>query len=207
MIDGKFREILPTYSKYLISLCRHLGLTPNQLSLLSLGLAIIAAILVANAWIWFAIGFWWLGRLLDGTDGIYARETNQTSHFGAYLDLCCDMASYSLMIIGFSFLYPELSLQWNIMLFLYVLCVTSALTFGALEEKLNLQSQDNRGIRLAAGLAEGGETGIAYTLFLLMPQNIFWLTHLWIVILALTVIIRSVLAKKTFAPLDRKTKL
>jgi len=196
MIDEHFRKILPAFTTSLIDLYRKLHITPNQISLAGFGGAILAACLVAMNLPWLAIIVWWLSRLLDGTDGIYARETNQESPFGAYLDILCDMAAYSIMIFGFSFLFPVLINQWLTILFLYILCITSALSLGAIQERHNIDAKDNRGILLAAGLAEGGETGIAYTLFLIFPAQIELLVIIWIFVLLTTVIARTILARR-----------
>ncbi len=83
------------------------------------------------------------------------------------------------------------------MLFLYVLCITSALALGAQEERLARPARDDRGLRLGAGLAEGGETGIAYSLFLLFPGWLPVTTAVWIAVLALTVVLRSLLAARS----------
>jgi phosphatidylglycerophosphate synthase len=204
MIDQPFRNILPRYTNSLVDLYKRLGLTPNQITLGGLVLACMAAFATAHGWVWLALAIWWGGRLFDGTDGIYARATDQTSEFGAFFDILCDMASYSVMIFGFASLYPELQGSWMIMLFFYVLCITGALSLGAIEQKLALESKDNRGIRLAAGLAEGGETGIAYSLFLLFPSQIKVLSTLWILVLFVTVLARALLAYKILKPVDRK---
>lgn len=194
MIDGPFRRFLPSVTTPLVRLYSFLGLSPNAISILSLLMASVASYFCARGDAYHAICFWWLGRLFDGTDGIYARSTSQTSDFGAYLDILCDMASYSVMILGFLNLHPELNTQWFVILFLYVLCITSALALGGIEQRLGLQNRDNRGLRLGAGLAEGGETGIAYSIFLLLPSFIDVTVSLWIGVLVLTVVARTVLA-------------
>ena len=51
------------------------------------------------------------------------------------------------------------------MLFCYVLCISGALGLGGFENKRGLEDSSGRGLRLATGLAEGGETGIAYSMF------------------------------------------
>jgi phosphatidylglycerophosphate synthase len=146
---------------------------------------------------WTAIAFWWLGRLMDGTDGIYARATGKVSDFGAYIDILLDMASYGVMPIAFSIAQPENAFLWQLVLLLYVLCITSALALGSLHEKRKLSQTDNRSLRLAAGLAEGGETGIAYTLFLAFPGSVRPMIHVWIVVLIVTVVARTMLAWRT----------
>ena len=194
MIDNAFRARLPDCTGWLIKIYRLLGLTPNQITILGFLIALSAAALIARGHLTAAIAAWWLGRLLDGTDGIYARANTQATPFGAYLDILCDMAAYSSMIVGFAIQFPHYELQWLVILLLYVLCITGALALGALETEGKVPPKDNRGLRLAAGLAEGGETGIAYTLFLLLPLYLHALTLMWIVILAVTVLARSYLA-------------
>ncbi len=159
-------------------------------------LAVLSAWLIAYHAFLSALGIWYLSRLCDGTDGIWARAAGKTSAFGAYLDILCDMAAYSLMVLGFYFCMPELASSWLTILFLYVLCITSALALGAQEQKLGHDTRDNRGLRLGAGLAEAGETSIAYTLFLVFPEFIKTLATLWILALALCVLLRSVLAAR-----------
>ena len=103
------------------------------------------------------------------------------------------------MVVAFDRVHPELHAQWVAILFLYVLCITSALALGMGESAQDRPPRDDRGLRLGAGLAEGGETGIAYTLFLLFPTQLPLLTTLWIVVLATTVVARTILARRLLA--------
>ncbi len=199
MIDNPFRQVLPRFAGPMLRMYGALGLSPNAVSVLAFALAGVAAGFTVVDWPLAAIAFWWLGRLADGTDGIYARETGQASDFGAYLDIVLDMAAYSLMVLAFDQLHPELHDRWLWMLFFYVLCIASALALGMQEANRKLAPRDDRGLRLGAGLAEGGETGIAYTLFLLFPAQLPWLTGVWIAILATTVVARTLLARRLLA--------
>jgi phosphatidylglycerophosphate synthase len=199
MIDAPFRAILPSVVGPVLHLYSRLGLTPNQVTAGGALLALVAAGFTMLDMTWTAIAFWWLGRLLDGTDGIYARATGKVSDFGAYIDILLDMASYGVMPVAFSIAQPENAFLWQLVLLLYVLCITSALALGSLHEKRKLAEQDNRSLRLAAGLAEGGETGIAYTLFLAFPGSARPLIYLWIVVLIVTVVARTMLAWRTLA--------
>jgi len=196
VIDNPFRKVLPRATGPLIALYAALRLTPNHVTVLGFVFALIAAFATAKGWAFPAIVIWWLGRLLDGTDGIYARATGRVTDFGGYLDIVLDMASYSAMIIGFAIWKPELGILWLLILLLYVLCITSALALGAIEEKRHMAGENDRSLRLAAGLAEGGETGIAYTVMLLIPAALAQIAIVWIVILAITVIARTRLAAK-----------
>jgi len=200
MIDNHFRAILPGMVQPLIRFYSRVGLTPNRITMIAFAIALVAAGLCGAGYGVAAAAVWWLGRLFDGTDGIFARATGQTSDFGAYLDILGDMAAYSVMILGFFWLHPNLGLTWSLILLLYVLCIASALALGSIEQSRKRPARDDRGLRLGAGLAEGGETGIAYTLFLLFPAHIGVLSKVWILILITTVVARSLLARKILAP-------
>jgi phosphatidylglycerophosphate synthase len=166
-----------------------LNVHPNQLTLLGLAFGILAALATAQGAFLWALGLWWLGRLFDGTDGIWARHSKQSTAFGAYLDISADMLAYSLMMVGFACFEPEGNFIALLVVVMYVLCITTALALGSV-----IPDRDNRGLALAVGLAEGGETGMAYTLMLLLPaywQTIAWL---WFAILCLTVSLRTLLA-------------
>jgi phosphatidylglycerophosphate synthase len=196
VIDNAFRSVLPRFTVPLIDLYGRLGLTPNGVTAIGFVLALGAAACVAAGLNIAAIGVWWLGRLADGTDGIYARATGRVSGFGAYFDIVLDMAAYSLMILAFDVAHPELHAQWLAILFCYVLCIASALALGMQEAEHELAPRDERGLRLGAGLAEGGETGLAYTAFLLFPDHLAWWTGGWLAILATTIVARTVLARR-----------
>jgi phosphatidylglycerophosphate synthase len=196
MIDNAFRAILPGRVGAVTGLYERLGLTPNQVSFVGFGIALLAAAAVAASASWPAVALWWLSRLVDGTDGVYARASGQATRFGAYLDIVLDMAAYGAMVLGFAWREPGLAWAWLAMLFLYVLCITSALALGAEEADAGIEARDDRGLRLGAGLAEGGETGIAYTAMLLLPAWLEPLAIAWIAVLTTTVVARTLLAAR-----------
>lgn len=203
MIDNAFRAIVPRFAGPLLALYTRLGWTPNHVSALGFGIALAASFAVAMGHEWVALTLWWVSRAADGTDGVFARATGQESDFGAYLDIVLDMAAYGAMVLGFAVAWPALQLEWMLMLFLYILCIASALALGMQEAKRALPARDDRGLRLGAGLAEGGETGIAYSIFLLFPAQLALTTPLWVAILAITIVARSVLAYRSLDAPDQ----
>jgi phosphatidylglycerophosphate synthase len=200
MIDNAFRARLPRHAGPLLAIYARLSLTPNHVTILGFVIAILASLAVARGLPWVALALWWVSRIADGTDGLYARHSGQATRFGAYLDIVLDMAAYGAMVLGFAWAVPELAPQWAAMLFLYILCITSALALGSQEEGLPNVPRDDRGLRLGAGLAEGGETGIAYTIFLLFPGQLAFSARVWIAVLALTVVLRTLLAARILRP-------
>lgn len=194
MIDNLVRKRLPLYVQPLIRTYERLHLPPNVVTACGLALATAAAFAVASRLFLVGLALWWLGRLFDGTDGIYARAIGRTTSFGAYLDILTDMAAYTAMPLALGIAFPAVAWQWTLVIALYVLCITSALALGAQETALGAKARDNRGLRFGAGLAEAGETSILYTLCLVFPDAISVLVNVWLVVLAITVIVRTRLA-------------
>lgn len=196
MIDNSFREWLEPKTDFIVLCYTKMGISPNGLTLIGLIISILSAISCYHEYNYTAILLWWISRFFDGTDGILARRTQKTSPFGAYIDILSDMASYSFMIIAMALRFPEMILLWLTTIFLYILCITSALSLGQLLKESNIQIKNNRGLNLGAGLIEGGETGMAYTIFLLASDHIKVLLVIWVILLTITVILRTFLAFK-----------
>lgn len=77
-----------------------LGLTPNQLTFMGFGLAIIAAI-AAGAQAWLLAGLLGLlGALFDLFDGALARATGTTSRLGAFYDSVFDRWGEGVIYLG-----------------------------------------------------------------------------------------------------------
>lgn len=77
-----------------------LGLTPNHLTLIGFGIAVVAA---AAAWqeSWLAAGVLVLvGGVFDLFDGALARATGRTSRLGAFMDSVADRAGEGVVYVG-----------------------------------------------------------------------------------------------------------
>lgn len=197
MIDASFRSFFSKKSRAFIKFMARTGLSPNSVTVLAFIISSSAAIAIYKNQYFLALLLWWSGRLLDATDGELARNTGKTSAFGAFLDITLDMTAYSLIIVGFYFKELQHQAYWMMILFLYIGCITSALALGTLLNQENHANHDNRGLRLASGLAEGGETGLAYTAFLLFPGSLPYLLPVWILILFITIAARFLFAYRT----------
>ena len=201
MIDNGFRALLPRFTQPLLKFYRLLGFSPNSVTISGCLVGLVSALFVSRGSFHLGFGLWWLGRLLDGTDGIYARHLNRSTRFGAFLDINCDMLAYSAMILAFCKVWPDLSANWIAIMTLYVLCISGALSLGSLDNRSGIQS--NRKLQLAAGLAEGGETGIFYSCCLIFPQYIESLSFIWIGILSITVFARTTIASQVLRDGDK----
>jgi CDP-diacylglycerol---glycerol-3-phosphate 3-phosphatidyltransferase len=77
-----------------------LGLTPNALTLIGFGIAVLAAVLAA-AQVWLAAGLLVaFGAAFDMLDGALARATNRISSLGAFMDSVFDRAGEVIVYLG-----------------------------------------------------------------------------------------------------------
>lgn len=77
-----------------------LGFTPNALTLIGFGIAVVAA-WAASQQAWLAAGLLVaFGAAFDLFDGALARATNRTSNLGAFLDSVFDRAGEAVVYVG-----------------------------------------------------------------------------------------------------------
>jgi CDP-diacylglycerol--glycerol-3-phosphate 3-phosphatidyltransferase len=77
-----------------------LGLTPNHLTLIGFGIAIIAAVAAAQR-LWVEAGLLVIaGGVFDLFDGALARATGQASRLGAFMDSVFDRAGEGVVFVG-----------------------------------------------------------------------------------------------------------
>ncbi len=102
--DGFFTTFfVSTYSRYIARWAARRGLTPNQVTLFSIGLGVVAAALFADAERWAMV----LGAVLvyfafvfDCVDGQLARYSRQFSKLGAWLDSIFDRSKEYVVFAG-----------------------------------------------------------------------------------------------------------
>jgi phosphatidylglycerophosphate synthase len=90
------------------------AVTPNQLTMAGLGCAVLASALLvlwpAATACFVAAGLLFLYEGFDALDGIHARNTQQSSAFGAYLDAVIDAAQaamiFSALIVRYDLYAP-----------------------------------------------------------------------------------------------------
>jgi CDP-diacylglycerol--glycerol-3-phosphate 3-phosphatidyltransferase len=77
-----------------------LGITPNAITVFGCLLSIVGAALIAMGRWTPAIVAVLLGGFADGVDGLLARQSQQTTRFGAFLDSVLDRWSDSALFVG-----------------------------------------------------------------------------------------------------------
>ena len=160
-------------------------------------LGVAAAICMANGWTMVGLATWLTSRVGDALDGTLARDTDQSTAFGGYLDITLDMAAYAAMAVGFAVLHPAYAVAWAMVLAGYVLVITTTLALSDAAGTLGRQvSATDRTFQFTPGFAEAGETNTMYVLWVLFPAHIGWLVWVWVAVLFATTIQRTLLARR-----------
>lgn len=103
-----------------------MGITANQITLAatmgSIMLGIFLAIYADTASLFLLIPFWMFVRMaLNAIDGMLARECDQQSKLGAYLNEVCDVISDVALFLPFALIAPFTFLSVSFVAFLAIL--------------------------------------------------------------------------------------
>lgn len=125
------------------------GLTPNALTLIGFGIAVLAAI-AAGAQAWLLAGFLVIfGGVFDLFDGAVARATNKVSKLGAFLDSTFDRWGEGVVYVGITWGALDMGLSRPIIL--AALAMASAFMVSYTRAKA-----ENMGFTSGAGMAAVG---------------------------------------------------
>jgi phosphatidylglycerophosphate synthase len=198
MFDEPFRARFAASARPAARAVAGAGVTPNQITIAACALGGIAALLVGSGHTHWGLAVWLASRLLDGLDGVVARESGRTTAFGGYLDITLDMIAYAAMVLGFARLHPAESLAWAAVLAGYIVVITTTLALSDAATATSREvSRTDRTFQFTPGLTEAGETTVMYVLWILFPAHVGWLAWVWVVALLATGVQRSVLAWRT----------
>lgn len=152
-------------------------LSPTTVTVLAAIAGLAAAVAASQSAYPAALGLWALNRVLDGLDGTLARATGRQSDAGAYLDIVLDTLVYAAVPAGLALAAgtPAAYLALALLLGSFYLNGATWMYLAALLEKRSAGAAA-RGelttVTMPAGLIEGAETVLFYTLFLLLPGAI-----------------------------------
>lgn len=187
MFDEPFRARFAAVSRPAAEWLTRAGVTPNQVTVAAGMLGVAAASLVASGYPRGALAVWLASRVADGMDGAVARAAGSSSALGGFLDITLDMTAYVAMVLGFAVAYPALNQAWLWILAGYVLVITTTLALSDAAGVARRQvSTTNRTFQFTPGLTEAGETTVMYTLWILFPEQLYWLAWVWAAALLVT---------------------
>jgi phosphatidylglycerophosphate synthase len=176
MLDLRLRAIK---DRALVPLARSIGhlVHPNAITALSLVACLSAAVLAAQGTEWPAVALWLIGRTLDGIDGLVARDRNQQSDLGGYLDMMADTVGYAAIPIGLAAHQGD-TRAWAmcaLLLASFYINTMSWTYLSAIAEKRSVGAE-HRGevttIHMPSGLIEGTETIVLFAVMLAWPVHV-----------------------------------
>ncbi len=121
MLSNLIRQRAQVFLDLLARGLGNIGLTPNALTLLGLGLmCIIGAVLATGN---FALGgvLIVLAGIFDALDGSLARLTNRVTRFGAFLDSTTDRFAEGALFFGMLYAFVQRGMIWVVYVIFFAL--------------------------------------------------------------------------------------
>ncbi len=171
MLDAPARRMIdPTLNRLGQSLAAR-GIAADLVTLIGLGLGMLAALLIALGFPGLALVPLLASRLADGLDGAVARATRRTD-FGGYLDIAADFLFYGLIPLAFVVADPAANgVAGAFLLASFYFNGTSFLGFAIMAAKrgMTTRAQGIKSLYFSDGLLEGTETILFFVLLCLFP--------------------------------------
>ena len=172
--------------------------SPTFISLLALVAGLLTAWFDFTQFYLVAFGFWILNRILDGLDGLIARQHQRQSDFGGYVDILTDFIVYAALPIGLAAGSPSSERYLALAFLLAAFYVNSASWMylsAILEKRASHSPETQTTIVMPAGIIGGFETIIAYSIFILFHTYITVLFSIFAALVFITTIQRLIWAK------------
>lgn len=164
------------------------GITPDRLTVAGLVLALASAGAAAAQWWVVAAALWLLSRVADGLDGTLARRRRAggdggESEAGGFLDIAADFVAYGAGVFGVAWgATAAFGIPWwpfLLVLLTYYVNGTAFLAFSSIAERTGRRIDDGRSLSFLGRIAEGTETIVVHTLWLLLPFWAGWIALVW----------------------------
>ena len=182
MLDRPMRAIIARPVDALARALDRPGISPDGLTIVGLIVGLGSAVAAGLQWWGAALALWLLSRVIDGVDGALARRRrvarpagSSHSEAGGFLDITADFVVYGATVVGVAVgaangfdapWWPFLAV-----LFAYYINGAAFLAFSSIAERTGRQLDDGRSLSFLGRIAEGTETIIVHSLWLILP---FW---------------------------------
>ena len=186
-LKPKFQNLL----RPLVITLEQRGVTANQVTLtactISVILGLILTALSGYHWLFILIPIWLFVRMaLNAIDGMLAREFNQKSRLGGYLNEITDVVSDAALYLPFAFISPFDALQIGLIIWL------SALTefCGVLGQVQGKSRRYDGPLGKSDRAFLFGVLGLVYVFVPVLPDFLYWLVWIAIILLIATCVKR-----------------
>ena len=201
MLEGRARKLIDPYLMALAENLKSWKVTPDQVTIASFAIGVLAAFLIAMDWYLAGLVLLLMSRLGDGLDGSLAKLT-QSTDFGGYLDIVLDFAFYGAIPLAFIFADPvNNALAGSVLILSFYVNGASFLAYASLAQKRGLSStaRGSKSIYFTTGLAEASETLAVFVLACLFPAWFSLLAWIFAVVCFYTALARIHQAKAQFS--------
>ncbi|HXV93111.1 MAG TPA: CDP-alcohol phosphatidyltransferase family protein [Pseudonocardia sp.] len=173
MLDAPVRRLLDRPLDRVAAAVDVRWVTPDRLTAAGLVLGLGSAVAAATGAWWTSAVLWLVSRLADGIDGPLARRRRARglgdAGAGGFFDITADFTVYGATVVGVALgsggpLWPFL-----LVLLAYYVNGAAFLAFSSIAERSGRRIDDGRSLSFLGGLAEGTETIVVHTLWLLVP--------------------------------------
>ncbi|NUS35307.1 MAG: CDP-alcohol phosphatidyltransferase family protein [Pseudarthrobacter sp.] len=170
-------------------------ITPDRLTGLNLLLGVASAGLAAAQWWIPALAAWLLGRAADGLDGPLSRRRRRRSGEedpgrGGFWDISADFVVYGATVVGVGMgataAFGAPWLPFLLVLFAYYVNGAVFLAFSSIAEKTGRRIDDGRSLSFLGGLAEGAETVVVHSLWLVFPDFAWVIAVVWALVVGVS---------------------
>ena len=186
-LKPKFQNLL----RPLVIKLEQRGVTANQVTLAACAISVILGLILTALseyhWLFVLIPIWLFVRMaLNAIDGMLAREFNQKSRLGGYLNEITDVVSDAALYLPFAFVHPFDALQIGLIIWL------SALTefCGVLGQVQGKTRRYDGPLGKSDRAFLFGVLGLVYVFVPVLPDFLYWLVWIAIILLIATCVKR-----------------
>ncbi|MFG5384608.1 CDP-alcohol phosphatidyltransferase family protein [Yoonia sp. R2-816] len=200
MLDRYARQLIDPPLNQIGSGLAARGFTANGVTLIGLGLGLLAAAFIALGWPLLALVPLLASRIADGLDGAVARATRKTD-FGGYLDIAADFLFYGAIPLAFVLNDPVTNgAAGAFLLASFYFNGTSFLGYAILAEKhgLKTDAQGQKSLYYSNGILEGTETIVFFVILCLFPAYFAVLSWIFGILCFATATLRIYAAKQIY---------
>jgi phosphatidylglycerophosphate synthase len=171
MYDGKLRAVKDTL---MAPLADAIGrrFSPNALSVAAFAIGLACAASAYAGLAPLSLGLWLLNRVADGLDGLVARRSGRTSDRGAYLDIVLDFVVYAALPLSLALGDASRAPSAAALLAAFYVNGATWMYLSSLLEKRGrgaAASGQPTSVAMPAGIIEGTETIVFFSLILALP--------------------------------------
>ena len=203
MFDAKLRPLIDPPLNAIGARLARAGVSALTVTFVGLVLGLGAAVAAAFGEYGLTLLLIGANRLADGLDGAVARARGPTD-LGGYFDIVADFAFYVSVPVGFGLSAEANLVPALVLVATFVLTGISFLAFAIVAQKRGAETQAHgkKSFFYSTGLAEGGETIVAFLAMCLVPAAFPLIAYIFAGLCVATVVQRSALAVTAFAEPD-----